>query len=197
MCERLQQRRTFNSQLHRFREVISRDEFSKFVGACARVNKAPARLVSADAFHGCFQPSRNAGRLARIDPRDTVKHYSTGSRLGKPFRAHWQARRASPQGPWIGSKFRPQTPRSPPIGIGGLLGVCRFLWLGAGGRKPAQLSSIRRNRSTSSAKLLSVVLSSSILRTACITVVWSRPPNLRPISGNEREVNCLARYIAT
>ena len=38
---------------------------------------------------------------------------------------------------------------------------------------------------------------SSILRIACITVVWSRPPNLRPISGSERGVSCFARYIAT
>ena len=29
----------------------------------------------------------------------------------------------------------------------------------------------------------------SILRTACSTVVWSRPPNLRPISGSERDVS--------
>ena len=32
---------------------------------------------------------------------------------------------------------------------------------------------------------------------ACITVVWSRSPNLRPISGRLRWVICLARYIAT
>ena len=29
----------------------------------------------------------------------------------------------------------------------------------------------------------------SILRTACSTVVWSRPPNRRPISGKERVVS--------
>ena len=37
----------------------------------------------------------------------------------------------------------------------------------------------------------------SILRTACSTVVWSRPPKRRPISGSERSVKTLARYIAT
>src|ERR1700693_4981264 len=37
----------------------------------------------------------------------------------------------------------------------------------------------------------------SILRTACRTVVWSRPPKRRPISGSERSVSVLARYMAT
>ena len=31
--------------------------------------------------------------------------------------------------------------------------------------------------------------SASILRTACKTVVWSRPPKRRPISGSERRVS--------
>ena len=60
----------------------------------------------------------------------------------------------------------------------------------------AYTSSIRRSSSTSSLKPLSVALSSSTLRTACITVVWSRPPNFRPISGKDRAVNCFAKYIA-
>lgn len=60
-----------------------------------------------------------------------------------------------------------------------------------------QLSSMRRSRSTSSAKFISDVRSSSTFFTACMTVVWSRPPNFRPISGNDREVSCLDRYIAT
>ena len=38
---------------------------------------------------------------------------------------------------------------------------------------------------------------SSILRTACRTVVWSLPPNRRPISGSERSVSVFDRYIAT
>src|SRR5690606_32548261 len=52
-------------------------------------------------------------------------------------------------------------------------------------RRPAprpQLSSMRRSRSTSSAKPASAAISSPIRLTACITVVWSRLPNLRPIS---------------
>src|SRR5215469_7871829 len=56
---------------------------------------------------------------------------------------------------------------------------------------------MRRSSSISSAKVVSAAFNSSILRTACITVVWSRPPNLRPISGSERGVSCLHRYIAT
>ncbi len=35
-----------------------------------------------------------------------------------------------------------------------------------------------------------------ILRTACSTVVWSRPPNSSPISGRLFWVSSLARYIA-
>ena len=60
-----------------------------------------------------------------------------------------------------------------------------------------QPSSMRRKRSTSSAKLMSDVRSSSTFFTACITVVWSRPPNFRPISGRDRDVNCFAKYMAT
>ena len=50
----------------------------------------------------------------------------------------------------------------------------------------AQPWSKRRNVSMSSLICGSVVRRSSILRIAYITVVWSRPPNLRPISGRER-----------
>src|ERR1700732_789628 len=39
-------------------------------------------------------------------------------------------------------------------------------------------------------------INAAILRTACRTVVWSRPPNRRPISGSERCVKVLARDIA-
>src|SRR5690606_59451 len=38
---------------------------------------------------------------------------------------------------------------------------------------------------------------SEILRTACSTVVWSRPPNKSPISGRLFWVSSLARYMAT
>src|SRR5262249_28715633 len=52
------------------------------------------------------------------------------------------------------------------------------------------------NTSISAARVLSTPISDSILRTACRTVVWSRPPKRRPISGNERNVSVLARYMA-
>ena len=66
------------------------------------------------------------------------------------------------------------------------------------GQKPTiQPSSIRLRSSTSSAKDISHPCSSSTFFTACITVVWSRPPNFRPISGKERDVSCFARYMAT
>src|SRR6185295_5457559 len=55
----------------------------------------------------------------------------------------------------------------------------------------------RFSSSISSANALSVLTRFSIFRTACSTVVWSRPPKRRPISGSERSVSVLARYIAT
>src|SRR4028118_339866 len=36
----------------------------------------------------------------------------------------------------------------------------------------------------------------SIWRTAWITVVWSRPPKRRPISGSDRGARCLERAVA-
>ncbi len=48
---------------------------------------------------------------------------------------------------------------------------------------PTQSSSWRRRVRTSPSMSASRVRSSSIRRTAWITVEWSRPPNLRPISG--------------
>src|ERR1700722_15008961 len=50
--------------------------------------------------------------------------------------------------------------------------------------------------SISVASALSVPIRPSILRTAGSTVVWSPPPKRRPISGSERSVSVLARYIA-
>src|SRR5262249_1012518 len=55
----------------------------------------------------------------------------------------------------------------------------------------------RFSSSISSASAESVFTRFSIFRTACNTVVWSRPPKRRPISGSERSVSVLARYIAT
>src|ERR1700686_3584378 len=55
----------------------------------------------------------------------------------------------------------------------------------------------RLSDSTSSQRAVSLATRASILRTACKTVVWSRPPKRRPISGSERNVSVLARYIAT
>jgi hypothetical protein len=66
-----------------------------------------------------------------------------------------------------------------------------------GREKPAHSCNWRFNSSTSSDSAASLPTKASILRTACSTVVWSRPPKRRPISGNERSVSVLARYIAT
>ena len=68
---------------------------------------------------------------------------------------------------------------------------------GRGWEEPGYSCNCRFSDSTSSESALSRATSASILRTACSTVVWSRPPNRRPISGNERNVSVLARYIAT
>ena len=47
--------------------------------------------------------------------------------------------------------------------------------------------SCRFRISISSASAMSLPTRPSILRTACSTVVWSRPPKRRPISGSERK----------
>src|ERR1700752_730367 len=67
-------------------------------------------------------------------------------------------------------------------------------WLGS---RAGYSCNCRLSDSTSSDSAVSLATSASILRTACSTVVWSRPPNRRPISGSERSVSVLARYIAT
>ena len=36
-----------------------------------------------------------------------------------------------------------------------------------------------------------------VRRQACRTVVWSRPPNCRPMAGSDSPVSSRARYIAT
>src|SRR2546430_1465712 len=68
-----------------------------------------------------------------------------------------------------------------------------------GGREQTRAHSCswRFSDSTSSDSAASFATRASILRTACSTVVWSRPPNRRPISGSERSVRVFARYIAT
>ena len=48
----------------------------------------------------------------------------------------------------------------------------------------------------SSSNLFDSDLSWSTFLTAWITVVWSRPPNFLPISGNYLEVNFFDKYIA-
>src|ERR1700740_3090495 len=67
-------------------------------------------------------------------------------------------------------------------------------WLGS---RAGYSCNCRLRDSTSSDSAVSLATSASILRTACNTVVWSRPPKRRPISGSERKVSVLARYIAT
>ena len=63
--------------------------------------------------------------------------------------------------------------------------------------RPDHSCNWRFSSSISSASAVSVLTRFSIFRTACSTVVWSRPPKRRPISGSERSVSVLARYIAT
>ena len=60
----------------------------------------------------------------------------------------------------------------------------------------AQSWIMRRRSSISCFNASSAAASSSTFRTACRTVVWSRPPNRLPISGKDRGVMVLARYIA-
>src|SRR5206468_6336505 len=69
-------------------------------------------------------------------------------------------------------------------------------------RQPAadlagQPSSWRVSRRMSASSSASAARSFSIWRTAWITVVWSRPPKRRPMSGSDFGVSCFDRYIAT
>src|SRR3984893_4418940 len=63
-------------------------------------------------------------------------------------------------------------------------------------QQQAHSKSIRFKSSISSDNVASAVTRPVIFRTAWRTVVWSRPPNSRPISGSERGVKSLDRYMA-
>ena len=60
-----------------------------------------------------------------------------------------------------------------------------------------QPSSCRVNNRMSASSSASLARSFSICRTAWITVVWSRPPKRRPMSGSDLGVSCFDSYIAT
>ena len=75
-------------------------------------------------------------------------------------------------------------------------GACLPVLAGKPGRN-GHASRVRRSISRSSAIWPSCTFSSSTRLTPCITVVWSRPPKRRPISGSDRLVSCLHKYIAT
>lgn len=62
-------------------------------------------------------------------------------------------------------------------------------------RSTLQVLSIFLSSSSSSRRRGLPSSSRSILRIAWSTVVWSRLPKRRPISGSERAVNCFARYM--
>ena len=51
--------------------------------------------------------------------------------------------------------------------------------------------------STASRELSSEAMRAEVRRQACRTVVWSRPPNCRPIAGSDSPVSSRARYMAT
>ena len=63
-------------------------------------------------------------------------------------------------------------------------------------RRTLSPGSLRVRVSRSRASWVSVGRRASMRRTACSTVVWSRPPKRRPMSGSERVVSCLASHIA-
>ena len=63
-------------------------------------------------------------------------------------------------------------------------------------QQQAHSKSMRFKSSISSDNVPSAVTRPVIFRTAWRTVVWSRPPNRRPISGSERGVKSLDRYTA-
>ena len=61
-------------------------------------------------------------------------------------------------------------------------------------RVPPSCSVSRRTVSKASG---SSAIRSAVRRQACITVVWLRPPNARPIAGSVWSVSSRARYMAT
>src|SRR5215211_4208640 len=76
--------------------------------------------------------------------------------------------------------------------------------LGAGDQK--RLGGVQRPEACCLIRLVSSVtwlntlrrsaINVRIFRSACITVVWSRPPNCCPILGNDRSVSSRHRYMA-
>ena len=66
------------------------------------------------------------------------------------------------------------------------------LWLRALAAELARTASPQPRARRSSA-----AMRCAVRRQACRTVVWSRPPNCRPIAGSDSPVSSRARYIAT
>lgn len=118
---------------------------------------------------------RHHASQAAKHPGGTVGDYTTRAAGGKRFRPQFEAFRGRP----YNANGAPQGPVSQ-----SWQGIC-------------QPCNWRLSNSTSSAIDRSEILSSSILRTACMTVVWSRLPKRLPICGKLSVVSCLARYIAT
>ena len=121
-------------------------------------------------FHGLVAVTRGQNKRfrhpvsqARKDHCGTVGDYSTAGLGGKRIR----------------SKFEALKPRKPPQKRGLTGPVSPRLGPGSW-RQPCNW---RLSNSTSSAIERSEILSSSILRTACMTVVWSRLPKRLPICG--------------
>ena len=61
----------------------------------------------------------------------------------------------------------------------------------------AVVRSARHSFSTASREAASAAMRADVRRQACSTVVWSRPPNWRPIAGSDSPVSSRARYMAT
>ena len=61
----------------------------------------------------------------------------------------------------------------------------------------AVLAKARHSFSTASREAASSAMRAVVRRQACRTVVWSRPPNSRPIAGSDSPVSSRARYMAT
>src|SRR5262245_49170477 len=144
-----------------------------------------------DAVHVTKRFQQGSALDGELHEGTTLERWDRSAPAGAPL----QARRDAP-GPESDAVRRFRQGQGPPGAVFYPGDLERERRPGGVARRPSYSCSRRLSSSISSASVESLSTSPSILRTACSTVVWSRPPKRRPISGSERSVSVLARYMA-
>src|SRR5437879_5715275 len=183
VAQRLQELRAFDGNLHCNTRLIPRD------GKAGRPKRRAAAFRPGSLIKAGFDQTRGGtARVARIGDKRKggVMPFPTFREKGNLGDEGVPSPCGEGSGVWGYSRVQCAAPpllTLPP----------------QGGREQTRAHSCswRFSDSTSSDSAASFATRASILRTACSTVVWSRPPNRRPISGSERSVRVFARYIAT